>query len=153
MIRLSSLVGLMAASASGCSYRPEFSWPLHKALVTLVDDSGGRYELPVQMEVGGLPEAGRGIPALGSAILELLSERILVPSADDERLLLVNDQVIPELRRVGLALDAAVMDGVYRAALLWATESSICEKNWATARASWGATVASATPKPHHRVV
>lgn len=121
--------------------------------MAFVDDSAGRYELPIQLEVGGLPEAGRGIPALESTILELLSERILVPAADDERLLLVNDQAIPELRRAGLVLDAAVMDGIYRAALLWATESSICEKNWATARASWGGTVASATPKPLHGVV
>ena len=117
------------------------------------DDSAGCYELPIQLEVGGLPEAGRGIPALDSAILELLAEHILVPAPEDERLLLVNDQAIPELRRAGLVLDAAAMEGAYRAALLWATESSICEKNWAMARASWPATVVSATPNPLHGVV
>lgn len=157
MIRLSNLVGLMAASAEGCSYRPEFPWPLHKALVSVrveADRQGFGNHLPNDLVVAGLPEAGRGVPGLGDVILELLGSGDLSPAPYDDRLLVVNEVAVPQLRRLGLGVDhPQLANAIYRAALLWATESSICEKNWATARASWRATVLSDTPKPLQAVV
>lgn len=146
----------MAASAEGCSFRLDLPWPLHRALADLSDRATARRltdGLPSDLAIKGVPEAGRGVDGLERAVLELVADGAFVPSPVDEGLLVVNPDAVPRLRRGLLRDDVRLASLIHRAALLWATDCSTCEKNWATARASWASTVASGTPKPRQTVV
>jgi hypothetical protein len=139
----------MAASIDGCSFRFDLPWPLHRALATLSDRATAcrlADGLPSGLIITGLPEAGRGVDGLEYVLLQLAGEGCFVPSPFDGGLLVVNPDAAPRLRRTLLGEDARLVRLIHRAALLWATDCSTCEKNLATARASWAFTVASGTP-------
>lgn len=145
------LVGCMAASVDGCSFRFDLPWPLHRALATLSDRAAAcrlGQALPSELIITGLPEAGPGVDGLHYVLLKLVSEGVFVPSPSDDGLLVVRPEAMPRLRRNLFQENARLVRLIHCAALLWATDSSILEKNWATARASWPSTVASGTPKP-----
>lgn len=148
---LSTLIGSMAASVDGCSYRMDLPWPLHRALVALYDRAGScglGDRLPTALVVKAIAEAGRGVERLENQVLPLMIDGSFLPTSSDERLLVVNPDAIPRLRRNLLGEDVDLARLIHRAALLWATDCSTCEKNWATARASWAPTVSSETPNP-----
>lgn len=94
--QLSILIGSMAASAEGCSFRLDLPWPLHRALADLFDRASARRltaGMPPGLVIKGVPEAGRGVDGLEQVVLELVADGAFVPSPFDEGLLVVNPDV------------------------------------------------------------
>jgi hypothetical protein len=150
--RLFDLIAAMAASAEGCSFRPEHPWPLHSALVSLVREAHKRglaALLPEELVIAPLPEAGIGVVGVEDSLLTLLSDGTL-RHVGDSQLVVISPEAVASIRRRLLVEDPRWVRLVYRAARLWATEANTCEKKLGTMRSSWGPTVASGTPNPLH---
>lgn len=125
---LSTLVTMMAACDERCSYDLDFPWPLHVALARFAAESIGE-AWPWSYDTGLVDHAGVGVPALGGAILEALGEGWLQLDPERGRRLVVTGAGAVVARRHMMTLEPRVATWVYRAALLWATNSSILSKN------------------------
>lgn len=119
-------------------------WPLHQALREAADEvrDRGLLGLPA-MEFRPDPDVGWRVEGVDGVLQDLRREGTLIPTGEGMSSRLVTGLVDPGARRLLLRLEPDTADVVYRTARRWAALAATSSKNWATAIASSGATVAS----------
>lgn len=145
---------MMAALEDGCSYDLDVPWPLHQALTRLsLEDKAVDYSPEWEIPLAAVDDVGTGVPGLDGVLLGLAADRLFVQDPDRARRLRLAEYCRQSLRRQVLRCEPAVSQRLYRAARLWATESSTVSKNFDTAAWSVPPAYWVSPPKPRHAPV
>ena len=147
---LQRLIGLMLGAGGPNVIPARISWPLHRALRELHDEAGrqGLRHLLPDMSFRPSPDVAVKVDGASMAVTQLLRLRVLVPEGVGKAAALrLRPDVHAQLRRELMRLPVEVSMLVQRAAARWAALVETSAKNRSTAVRSFGATVASSTPK------
>jgi hypothetical protein len=151
LLGMRDLVATMLALLDRIELVQGVRWPLHQALREAAAEATDRglTGLPT-MEFRPDPDVGWRVEGVDAVLDDLRWEGVLSTTGDGMSARLLIGHGDAAARRALLRLQPDTADVVYRAARRWAALAATSSKNWATAVASPGATVASCTPALLH---
>lgn len=123
-------------------------WPMHSALREIAIDAEGTSLSYKEIQTRPDPDVGYAVLGADAAVTQLVGAGFLVPHGDGLLAMWkVAEERLVATRRDLLRLPPDEVDLVYRAGRRWAALAATSLKNWRTAAASSGSTVASGTAK------